>query len=64
LVHACDGDFTARFTTWAREHPKTTTSADAAAFAAAEDIDWNATPRRWAVSRLFRRHRAAGRGAR
>ncbi|MGK8557618.1 hypothetical protein [Nocardia gipuzkoensis] len=38
LVHACDGDFTAAFRTWAREHPKTTTPADAAAFAAATGI--------------------------
>ncbi|MEU2037071.1 hypothetical protein [Nocardia niwae] len=64
LVRACDGDFPARFTAWAREHPKTTTSADAAAFAAAEGIDWIAAPRRRGVTRWFRRHRAGGRGAR
>ncbi|MGY2126293.1 hypothetical protein ACW9HJ_33020 [Nocardia gipuzkoensis] len=46
LVHACDGDFTSTFTTWARKNPKTTTSADAAAFAAATGIDWSAAPRR------------------
>ncbi|WP_280259711.1 hypothetical protein [Nocardia abscessus] len=46
LVHACDGDFTTAFTIWARENPKTTTSADAAAFAAATGIDWSAAPRR------------------
>ncbi|MBF6301028.1 hypothetical protein IU459_26290 [Nocardia amamiensis] len=46
LAHACDGDFTAAFTTWAREHPKTTTPADAAAFAAAKGIDWSTAPRR------------------
>ncbi|MGY2030504.1 hypothetical protein [Nocardia gipuzkoensis] len=46
LVHACDGDFTTAFTTWARDNPKTTTSADAAAFAAATGIDWSPAPRR------------------
>ncbi|WP_174372070.1 hypothetical protein [Nocardia pneumoniae] len=46
LVHACDGDFTAAFTAWARHHPKTTTPADAAVFAAATGIDWSAAPRR------------------
>ncbi|MBF6465744.1 hypothetical protein IU427_11235 [Nocardia beijingensis] len=64
LVHACDGDFTARFMAWAREHPKTTTAADAAAFAAAEGIDWNAAPQRRGITRLFRRRRAAGRSVR
>ncbi|MEA3527895.1 hypothetical protein [Nocardia implantans] len=59
LVHACHGDFTARFTAWARHHPKTTTSADAAAFASATGIEWPATPRR-AGRRWFPRHHASG----
>ncbi|MEV6257865.1 hypothetical protein AB0L97_31880 [Nocardia sp. NPDC051911] len=55
LVHACEGDFTARFTAWARNHPKTTTSADAAAFATATGLDWRAAPRRRRVTRWLRR---------
>ncbi|MFE7741330.1 hypothetical protein [Nocardia sp. NPDC057455] len=58
LVHACDGDFTARFTAWARAHPKTTTSADAAAFAAAAGIDWRAAPRPRERPRWSRRLRS------
>jgi hypothetical protein len=57
LAHACEGDFTARFTAWARTHPKTTTSADAAAFAAAAGIDWNAAPRRREKTRWWHRLR-------
>ncbi|MFE9579366.1 hypothetical protein ACFYO1_23475 [Nocardia sp. NPDC006044] len=33
LVHACGNDFTARFVAWAADRPKTTTAADATAFA-------------------------------
>ncbi|MGV9720336.1 hypothetical protein [Nocardia beijingensis] len=63
LAHACHGDFTARFTAWARNHPKTTTSADAAAFASATGIDWPSTPHGRARRRWFPRYRASG-GAR
>ncbi|MGQ4618740.1 hypothetical protein [Nocardia sp. R7R-8] len=60
LVHACQGDFTARFTAWARNHPKTTTSADAAAFASAAGIDWRVAPRRRVTTRWrFPRRRAS-----
>ncbi|MBF6168812.1 hypothetical protein IU486_29325 [Streptomyces gardneri] len=55
LVYACDGDFTARFTAWAREHPKTTTLADAAAFAAAAGINGFAASSRPGKRRWFRR---------
>ncbi|RDI67905.1 hypothetical protein [Nocardia pseudobrasiliensis] len=34
LAHARGATFTADFIAWARDHPKTTTAADAAAFAA------------------------------
>ncbi|MFC9433529.1 hypothetical protein [Nocardia sp. NPDC057030] len=33
LAHACGDDFTARFVAWAADRPKTTTAADATAFA-------------------------------
>ncbi|WP_039801540.1 hypothetical protein [Nocardia araoensis] len=60
LVHACQGEFTARFTAWARSHPKTTTPADAAAFAAATGIDCKAISLRRARTRWwFPWHRAS-----
>ncbi|CAM4422155.1 hypothetical protein NONI108955_26780 [Nocardia ninae] len=33
LAHACGADFTARFIAWAADKPKTSTAADATAFA-------------------------------
>jgi hypothetical protein len=38
LAHACGPDFTSRYLAWARARPKTTTAADAAAFAAATGL--------------------------
>ncbi|MFF0490194.1 hypothetical protein ACFYTQ_14340 [Nocardia sp. NPDC004068] len=51
LAHACGPAFTAEFLAWARTRPKTTTAADAAAFAEHRGLPAPKPPRR----RLFRR---------
>ncbi len=53
LAYACGPDFTSRYLAWARTRPKTTTAADAAAFAAATGLP--APHRKPLHRRLFRR---------